>query len=113
MHVRVDLPDNAVFCKVWRVHVGRIPLYLLDTNLPENSPADREITAQLYGGGTEMRIHQEIVLGIGGVRALEALNISPTVFHMNEGHSAFLALERIRLLLEDSPHDASTRPGSW
>jgi starch phosphorylase len=102
VHVRVDLPDNAVFCKVWRVKVGRIPLYLLDTNLQENAPADREITARLYGGGTEMRIRQEIVLGIGGVRLLEALNIKPAIFHMNEGHSAFLALERIRVLLEDS-----------
>jgi len=102
VHVRVDLPDNAVFCKVWRVKVGRVPLYLLDTNLQENSPADREITARLYGGGTEMRIKQEIVLGIGGVRMLEALNINPTIFHMNEGHSAFLALERIRMLLENS-----------
>jgi starch phosphorylase len=80
-----------------------MPLYLLDTNLQENSPADREITSRLYGGGTEMRIKQEIVLGIGGVRALEALNIVPTVFHMNEGHSAFLALERIRVLLESIP----------
>ena len=103
VHVRVDLPDNAVFAKVWRANVGRIPLYLLDTNLQENAPADREITARLYGGGTEMRIRQEIVLGIGGVRALDALNIRPTVFHMNEGHSAFLALERIRVLLDNSP----------
>lgn len=102
VHVRVDLPENAVFCKVWRVKVGRISLYLLDTNLQENSPGDREITARLYGGGTEMRIKQEIVLGIGGVRALEAVNVSPTVFHMNEGHSAFLAMERIRTLLENS-----------
>jgi starch phosphorylase len=103
VQIRVDLPDNAVFCKVWRSNVGRVPLYLLDTNLPENSPADREITGKLYGGGPEMRIKQEIVLGIGGVRALEALHIEPTVFHMNEGHSAFLALERIRVLLENSP----------
>src|SRR5207248_10912382 len=102
VHVRVDLPDNAVFCKVWRVNVGRLPLYLLDTNLPENSPADREITSKLYGSGTELRIKQEIVLGIGGVRALEALNVTPNVFHMNEGHAAFLALERVRMLL-DSP----------
>ena len=102
VHVRVDLPENAVFVKVWKVKVGRIALYLLDTNLQENAPADREITARLYGGGTEMRIKQEIVLGIGGVRALEALNISPSVFHMNEGHSAFLALERTRMLLENS-----------
>jgi len=103
VRVRVDLPENAVFCNVWRASVGRIPLYLLDTNLPENSPADRDITSRLYGGGTEMRIKQELVLGIGGVRMLDAMNISPTVFHMNEGHSAFLALERVRVLLENSP----------
>ncbi len=102
VQVRVDLPENSVFCKVWRANVGRVPLYLLDTNLQENSPADRDITSRLYGGGPEMRIKQEIVLGIGGVRALEALNIQPTIFHMNEGHSAFLALERIRVLLEKS-----------
>jgi len=100
--VRIDLPDNAVFCKVWRANVGRIPLYLLDTNVQENSPADRDITAKLYGAGTELRIKQEIVLGIGGIRALAALNITPTTFHMNEGHSAFLALERIRTILENS-----------
>ncbi|MCC7349474.1 MAG: alpha-glucan family phosphorylase [Phycisphaerales bacterium] len=102
VRVRVDLPDNAVFCKVWKANIGRISLYLLDTNLQDNAPADREITSRLYGGGTEMRIKQEIVLGIGGVRALEAMNVSPTVFHMNEGHSAFLALERARMLLEGS-----------
>src|SRR5438477_1479720 len=104
IQVRVDLPDNAVFCRVWKANVGRIPLYLLDTNLPENSPADRDITSRLYGGGTEMRIKQETVLGIGGLRALEALNITPTVYHMNEGHSAFLALERIRVLLQATPN---------
>jgi starch phosphorylase len=103
VHVRVDLPENAVFCKVWRANVGRIPLYLLDTNVQENAPSDRDITAKLYGAGTELRIKQEIVLGVGGVRALAALNIEPTVFHMNEGHSAFLALERIRTILEGSP----------
>ncbi len=103
VHVRVDLPENAVFAKVWKVQIGRIPLYLLDTNLPENSPADRDITSRLYGSGTELRIKQELVLGIGGVRALEELNITPTVFHMNEGHAAFLALERIRTMLEENP----------
>ena len=102
VHVRVDLPENAVFCKVWRASIGRIPLYLLDTNLQENAPADRDITARLYGTGSELRIKQELVLGIGGVRALAALNITPNVFHMNEGHSAFLALERVRTLLENS-----------
>jgi starch phosphorylase len=103
VHVRVELPENAVFCKVWKAQVGRIPLYLLDTNLPENSPADREITSRLYGSGTELRIKQEIVLGIGGVRALAEMNVSPTVCHMNEGHAAFLALERARVLLEKHP----------
>src|SRR5206468_11040624 len=100
VHVRVDMPENAVFFKVWRANVGRIPLYLLDTTLAENAPADREITSKLYGGGSEMRIKQEIVLGIGGVRAMEAVNLQPMVWHMNEGHAAFLALERIRVLLE-------------
>ncbi len=103
VRVRVELPDNPVFCNVWRVNVGRIPLYLLDTNVLENSPADRDITGRLYGGGTEMRIKQEIVLGIGGTRVLQALNIPATVFHMNEGHSAFSALERMRVLLEQHP----------
>jgi starch phosphorylase len=93
-----------VFCNVWQVRVGRVTLYLLDTNLTENAPADRDITARLYGSGNELRIKQELVLGIGGVRALTAMNIKPTVFHMNEGHSAFLALERIRVLLEQHPH---------
>jgi starch phosphorylase len=85
---------------IWRVQVGRVPLYLLDTNLEENSPEDRLITAQLYFGDKEMRILQEILLGIGGIRALRALGIVPNVCHMNEGHAAFLALERIRLLME-------------
>ncbi len=100
VRIRVDLPDNAVFCRVWKASIGRIPLILLDTNLQENSPTDRDITSRLYGGGTEMRIKQEIVLGIGGVRALDALNMPVNVWHMNEGHAAFLALERIRVLLE-------------
>src|SRR3954467_10221710 len=90
VRVRVELPENAVFCNVWRANVGRIPLYLLDTNLPENSPADRDIRARLYGSGNELRIKQEIVLGIGGLRALTALGLKPSVYHMNEGHSAFL-----------------------
>jgi starch phosphorylase len=104
LRVRVDLPDNAVFCNVWKCPVGRVPLYLLDTNVADNAPADRDITARLYGTGNELRIKQEIVLGIGGVRALAALDVTPTVFHMNEGHSAFLSLERIRVLLEQHPN---------
>lgn len=103
VQVKVDLPDNAVFVRVWRCMVGRVPLYLLDTNLADNAPGDREITSKLYGGGSEMRIKQELVLGIGGVRAMDALGITPNVWHMNEGHAAFLALERCRMLLEKMP----------
>lgn len=99
--VTVPLPGREVLARVWRLQVGRVPLYLLDTNLPQNRPEDREITAQLYGGDQEMRIKQEIVLGIGGYRALRALKKIPTVCHMNEGHSAFLALERIRVCMEN------------
>ena len=96
----VAFPDGPVKFRVWVVRVGRVNLYLLDTNLPENPPAVRQITSQLYGGDQETRICQEIILGIGGVRALAALGIEPEVFHMNEGHSAFGALERIRVLME-------------
>lgn len=99
--VSVMLPTGKVFIKVWHIDVGRVKLYLLDTNIPENESAGhREITDQLYGGDTAMRIRQEIVLGIGGLRALDALGLKPTVWHMNEGHSAFLAIERMRLLIE-------------
>jgi starch phosphorylase len=99
--VDVEYPGRTVRAQVWRADVGRVPLYLLDTNIPENQPKDRDITDQLYGGDLDMRIQQEIMLGIGGVRALHALDIYPTVYHMNEGHSAFLGLERIRLLMAD------------
>ena len=98
--VTVDLPDGKVDAQIWHVNVGRIQLYLLDTNLPSNSPEHRKITAQLYGGDLEMRIRQEILLGIGGYRALEALGLKPTVYHMNEGHSAFLGIERVVRLME-------------
>jgi starch phosphorylase len=99
--VSVDMAGRKVFAQVWRVQIGRTPLYLLDTNLAQNTPEDRIITQQLYGGDTQMRIRQEIVLGIGGIRALAALHITPTVCHMNEGHSAFLALERIRVMMQE------------
>src|ERR1700758_153505 len=95
--VSVRILGRDVFAKIWELHVGRINLYLLDTDTPENSAEDHLITAELYGGDLEMRMRQEIMLGIGGVKALTALGIQPDVFHMNEGHSAFLALERIRL----------------
>jgi glycogen phosphorylase len=94
--ISVRILDRVVFAKVWQLPVGRIDLFLLDTDIPENNAEDRLITAELYGGDQEMRMRQEIVLGIGGVKALKALGIDPEVFHMNEGHSAFLALERIR-----------------
>ncbi len=92
----VPLDDRSVLVAVWRVRVGRVQLYLLDTNLEENAPWDRELSARLYGGDRETRIQQEIILGIGGVRALRALGIEPGVFHLNEGHAAFVVLQRIR-----------------
>jgi len=100
VEVRIQLPDGEVAAYVWRAAVGRIQLYLLDTNVPSNRPEHRAITAQLYGGDLDMRIKQEILLGIGGVRVLDALGLHPTVYHMNEGHSAFLAVERIRSIME-------------
>ncbi len=102
VYIEVDLAGQPVKAKIWKVQVGRIPLYLLDANIEENPPQVREITAQLYGGDLEMRIRQEILLGIGGVRALKKLGLSPSVYHMNEGHSAFAALERIRILMAEN-----------
>ena len=99
--ITVQFPGRDVVARVWRVDAGRVPLYLLDTNIPENPRSeDRDITDQLYGGDSEMRLKQEILLGIGGYRALEAMGIQPGVFHMNEGHSAFLSLEHTRRLME-------------
>ncbi|MEI7835743.1 MAG: alpha-glucan family phosphorylase [Planctomycetota bacterium] len=97
----VEMCGRQVHIQTWKVNVGRISLYLMDTNVPGNTPEDRQITSQLYGGDQEMRIKQEIVLGIGGVRFLRAAGLTPRAFHMNEGHSAFLGLERIRLLMHD------------
>ena len=99
--IEVPIGGEMVKARIWRVQVGRTPLYLLDSNVKENSPRAREITSTLYGGDRETRIRQEILLGIGGVRALRALGLSPTVYHMNEGHSALLAIERIRMLMKD------------
>ena len=96
--VHVDLPGRRVHIKVWRAQAGRITLYLLDTDLAENSEADRRITYQLYGGDAHTRIHQWMVLGFGGVRALRAVGLNPTVWHINEGHAAFSILERCREL---------------
>ncbi len=96
VYVSIDLPGRCVKMKVWQARVGHITLYLLDTDLASNSPHDRDITHRLYGGDKVMRIEQEMVLGIGGVRALQALGLKPTVWHINEGHAAFMVLERIR-----------------
>lgn len=106
--VSVEMAADQVVARIWRVQVGRVPLYLLDTNVPENPPHLREITSTLYGGDRETRIRQEIVLGVGGVRALRALGLSPTVYHMNEGHSAFLGLERLRTAMADHGCDLAT-----
>jgi glycogen phosphorylase len=97
VQVSVETRSGVIHAKVWRVDVGRVRLYLLDTNVPKNSEGDRQLTARLYGGDQRTRIRQEILLGIGGVRALEALGIKPRVVHMNEGHSAFAPLELIRM----------------
>ncbi|HEX6123727.1 MAG TPA: alpha-glucan family phosphorylase, partial [Ktedonobacterales bacterium] len=97
--IGVELPGRTVYAKVWRIQVGRVPLFLMDTDVEPNAPEDRTLSARLYGGDHEMRIAQEIVLGIGGVRALRALAIDANVWHMNEGHSAFLGLERCRELV--------------
>ncbi len=107
--VSVDLPGREVFARLWEIHVGRIPLYLLDTNVEENTPADRELTSRLYSSDLDLRISQEIILGIGGVRALRVLGYNPSVWHMNEGHSAFMSLERIReLVLADRSFEEAT-----
>lgn len=100
--ISVPMPGRELYAVIRKVQVGRIPLYLLDTNIDENKLAeDRNLTDRLYGGDRRTRIRQEILMGIGGIRALEALGLRPTVCHMNEGHSAFLALERIRQLMEE------------
>jgi glycogen phosphorylase len=98
--VAVPLGDRTVLAAVWIVRAGRVKLLLLDTDLAENAPWDRELSARLYGGNQETRIQQEIVLGLGGVRALRALDLEPTIWHLNEGHAAFVVLQRVRELVE-------------
>ena len=100
----VPLGNRTVLVAVWRVRAGRVTLYLLDTDLEENAPWDRELSARLYGGDREMRVQQEIVLGIGGVRVLKAMGADPLVYHLNEGHAAFVVLQRIRDLCEQGWH---------
>ncbi|MBD2532363.1 alpha-glucan family phosphorylase [Nostoc flagelliforme FACHB-838] len=101
LRIAVDYPGRKVYARVWRVQVGTVPLYLMDTNIEPNNTYDHDITDQLYGGDIDMRIHQEIMLGIGGVQMLKALGLKVTAYHMNEGHAAFSALERIRLLIQE------------
>ncbi len=97
--VTVNLTGRTVYAQVWKIQVGRVPLILLDTNVEANSPNDRLLTARLYSNDVDLRISQELILGIGGVRALRALGLQPTAWHMNEGHSAFLTIERVRELM--------------
>src|SRR5262249_56933337 len=97
--VECALPARKLLVKVWQARVGHVSLYLLDTDLPENTERDRDIAHRLYGGDRTTRLEQEIVLGVGGMRALAALGFEPTVWHINEGHAAFLVLERVRALV--------------
>ena len=98
--VPVELPGRTILARLWEIRVGRVPLYLLDSDVDGNSPSDRELTSRLYISDMDLRISQEIILGIGGVRALRLLGYQPDVWHMNEGHSAFMSLERIRELVK-------------
>jgi glycogen phosphorylase len=100
LKIEIDLPKVQLYARVWKIQIGRVPLYLLDTNIDDNNGENRLITSTLYGGDQEMRLKQEMLLGIGGLRALHAMDIWPIVCHMNEGHAAFLSLERIRTLME-------------
>lgn len=99
--ISVEFPGRIVYLKVWSIAVGRVKLYLLDSDINLNSPTDRQLTLKLYGGNQEMRISQEVILGIGGMNLLKALNISPALYHMNEGHSSFVALEVIKKFMQE------------
>lgn len=111
LRVAVDLPGRELRLRVWEARVGRVLLYLLDSNDPLNYPADRGITSRLYEGGEEIRLLQEIVLGIGGWRALKALGLEPDICHLNEGHAAFVVLERARDFMQT--HKVSPREALW
>ncbi len=108
VRVSVTIGVRPVQVKVWWARVGNIKIYLMDTDLQENHPDDREITHRLYGGDRRVRIEQEIILGVGGARALEKMGLQPTVWHINEGHAAFMILERIRALIKQTNYDFST-----
>jgi phosphorylase/glycogen(starch) synthase len=98
--ISLALPGRTVYAKAWRLDVGRIPLYLLDTDIRDNQEKDRAITHHLYGGNNEHRLKQELLLGVGGIRLLDAMGVKPEVYHCNEGHAAFIGIERIRRLIE-------------
>ena len=102
VEINITLDSRVVYAKVWKVNVGRISLFLFDADMEKNSPSDRFITSRLYGGNQETRMQQETLLGIGGLKILDALGLSPKVFHMNEGHSAFLGLELLRKLIQNN-----------
>lgn len=102
LKVSIVLPGRNLYAKVWRVDVGRVPLYLLDTDFEDNNDADRAVTASLYGGDWENRLKQEMLLGFGGIRFLKSLGIEPEIYHLNEGHAAFLSLERLKDLIQEN-----------
>ena len=117
LRLEIALPGYSVWLRAWQVQVGRVKLYLLDSNDAANFPAHRGITSELYGGGPELRLKQELLLGIGGWRLLRALGIQPDVCHLNEGHAAFAVLERARSFMEETgqPFEvalAATRAGN-
>jgi starch phosphorylase len=117
LHVKIDFPGRVLTLRCWEVIVGRVKLYLLDSNDSVNEPSDRGITSELYGGGSELRLQQEIVLGIGGWRLLEAMNIHPEICHLNEGHAALAVIERARTFVMNNHQSfeialAATRPGN-
>ena len=99
--VQIETRGGAIAAKVWRVKVGRVDLLLLDSNVEGNAPEDRELTSRLYGGDGRVRIRQELLLGVGGFRALRAMGITPGVLHLNEGHSGFALLEAVRHRMEE------------
>ncbi len=99
--ISVDFPGRIVYLKVWKINIGRISLYLLDSDIDTNSEMDKQLTLKLYGGNQETRISQEIILGIGGMKLLEALHITPTIYHMNEGHSSFVVFEVIKRFMKE------------
>ncbi len=106
--VAIAFPGRIVLAKAWKLDVGRVPLYLLDTDVPENSEEDKKLTAQLYGGDNEHRLKQEMLLGLGGIRLLNELGLNPDIYHSNEGHSAFIGLERIKNLMDEQQLDFNT-----